>query len=144
MRSLFIVVSLLIGLIAGCSAAQTRHDKLVAIVTPTPKITYESVSADRLTAAQAKNHVGKNATVCGVVAIAFYASRFRRQPTLICLDHYYPHQSFTAVIWGEDRSKFGTPETTLNGKEICVRGVIEEYQGEPRIILRNKSQLTEK
>jgi len=116
----------------------------VTIATPTPNPTSESVSADKLTTAQAKNHVGRNATVCGVVAIAIYARSSYRQPTLICFDHYYPHQSFTAVIWGEDRSKFGTPETTLNGKEICVSGLIEEYQGKLRIILRRKEQLTEK
>jgi hypothetical protein len=141
-RSLFIVVSLLIGSFAGCSSAQPRPDKLGTIATPTP--TSESVSTNKLTATQAKNHVGKNATVCGVVAIAIYARNTHRQPTFICLDQYYPHQNFTAVIWGEDRSKFGTPETTLNGKEICVSGVIEEYQGKPRIILRRKEQLIEK
>ena len=76
--------------------------------------------------------------------MAIYESSSRRQPTLICFDHYYPHQSFTAIIWGKDRSKFGTPETTLNGKEICVSGVIEEFQGKAQIVLRNKSQLTER
>ncbi len=144
MRSLFLVIPFCIGSIAGCSAAQPRPDKSAPIVTPMPKPTSESVAIDKLRAAQAKNHIGENATVCGVVAIVIYESSSRGQPTLICLDHYYPHQSFTAVIWGEDRSKFGTPETTLNGKEVCVSGVIEEYQGKPQIILRSKSQLTEK
>jgi hypothetical protein len=141
-RFLFIVISLYIGAFAGCNPSQPRPDKLATIATPKP--TSESVSTEKLTTAQAKNHVGKNATVCGVVAIAIYANSSHRQPTLICFDNYYPHQSFTAVIWGEDRSKFGTPETTLNGKEICVSGVIEEYQGKPQIVLRRKGQLTEK
>ena len=43
--------------------------RVKTIATPTSKPTSESISDGKLTAVQAKNHVGKNATVCGVVAI---------------------------------------------------------------------------
>jgi hypothetical protein len=76
-----------------------------------------------------------------VVTSAHYAPRSKRQPTFLNLDKAYPDHIFTAVIWQEDRAKFGTPETELKGKQICVNGKIQEYQGKPEIILSEKAQL---
>lgn len=102
-----------------------------------------SATPDKITPAQAKDHVGKQANVCGVVVSANFASRSRRQPTFLNLDKPYPDHIFTAVIWGDDRPKFGSPEVSLKGKGICVSGLIESYQGKPQIILRERNQLTE-
>jgi hypothetical protein len=88
-------------------------------------------------------HVGETATVCGVVASATYASSLNAQPTFLNLDKPYPDQIFTAVIFGRDRSKFGTPET-LRGKEVCVTGEIRLYGGKPEIVLTDPKQLSEK
>jgi hypothetical protein len=44
------------------------------------------------------------------------------QPTLLDLDKASPNAIFTAVIYGNHRAKFGTPETSLPGKHICVTG----------------------
>jgi DNA/RNA endonuclease YhcR with UshA esterase domain len=92
---------------------------------------------------EAAPHVGENATVCGLVASATYASRSNAQPTFLNLGKPYPNQIFTAVIFGQDRSKFGTPET-LRGKQVCVTGEIRLYRGNPEIILTDPKQLTEK
>jgi hypothetical protein len=46
-----------------------------------------------LTAAQAKDHVGEPATVCGVVASATFATRTKGQPTFLNLDQPYPNPS---------------------------------------------------
>src|SRR5262245_8240389 len=99
-----------------------------------------SASIEKITAAQAKNHVGKRRTVCGVVASANYAVRSRSRPTFLNLDEPYPRHIFTAVVLGEDRAKFGTPET-LKGRRICVFGLIERFQGKPQIVLRETEQL---
>jgi hypothetical protein len=47
------------------------------------------------------------------------------------------------MIWGKDRGKFGRPKITLKEKRVCVSGLIEEDNGEPRTILRKMSQLFE-
>jgi DNA/RNA endonuclease YhcR with UshA esterase domain len=88
-------------------------------------------------------HVGETATVCGVVASAKFAAGSRAQPTFLDLDKPYPNAPFTAVIFGSDRAKFGTPETSLRGKRICVTGQIGDYRGKPEIILNEPSQLTQ-
>jgi hypothetical protein len=89
----------------------------------------------RLTAAEAKKHVGEQATVCGKVASTRYASTTRGKPTFLNLDKPYPNQIFTVLIWGENREKFGTPEEKYRDKQICVTGKITEYRGAPEIVV---------
>ena len=78
-----------------------------------------------------------------MVASTKFDAHLRSQPTFLDFGKPYPNQPFTAVIWGSDRAKFGTPETTLQGKRVCVSGAIREYRGKPEIILSDPSQLTQ-
>ncbi len=102
------------------------------------------VHAESLRPEEAETHVGKNATVCGLVASARYASRSNGEPTFLNLGKPYPNQDFTAVIFGSDRTKFGAPEVSLLGKQVCVTGDIRIYRGKPEIMLHDPKQLTEK
>ena len=88
-------------------------------------------------------HVGETATVCGVVASAQYEADAKSQPTLLDLGKAYPNAVFTAVLDGNNRPKFGTPETSLRGKRICVTGKISDYHGKPEIVLTDPSQLAQ-
>jgi hypothetical protein len=94
-----------------------------------------------ISATQAINHVGENSRVCGQVASTHFAYRSRGAPTFINLDEPYPNQIFTALIWAEDRSKFGAPEVRYENRRICVNGVIQLYRGIPEIIVRHPSQV---
>jgi len=94
-----------------------------------------------ITAAEAKNHIGEKATVCGQVASTHYAATSRGNPTFINLDKPYPDQIFTVLIWGSDRPKFGDPEGMYRRKHICVTGKISDYKGVPEIIAYEPSQI---
>ncbi len=98
--------------------------------------------AANLTADQAKNHVGENATVCGVVASTHYARGSRGNPTFVNLDKPYPNQVFTILIWGEDLAKFSPKPSTWDGKRVCVTGVITSYRGSPEIVAKTPEQIT--
>lgn len=101
-----------------------------------------SVSAqNQLTAAQAKEHFGQTATVCGEVVSSSYADSSNGHPTFLNLDKRYPHQIFTVVIWGENRTKFGKPEEDYKGKRICVSGKITAYAGKPEIVVSDPKQM---
>ena len=54
----------------------------------------------------------------------------------------YPNAAFTAVVYGENRAKFGTPETSLRGKRNCVTES-SDYSGKAEIVLADPSQLTQ-
>jgi hypothetical protein len=99
--------------------------------------------ASEVSIGDASKHVGETATVCDVVASAKFLSRSRSQPTFLNLGEPYPDQIFTVVIFGSDRARFGTPETTLKDKRICVTGKIQEYRGVPEIIVNNPKQLVQ-
>jgi hypothetical protein len=95
----------------------------------------------KLTATEAKEHIGDNATVCGDVVSTRYASSSKGQPTFLNLDKPYPNQIFTVVIWESNRIKFKTPEEDYKYKKICVTGKITAYDGLPEIIADDPKQI---
>ncbi len=95
----------------------------------------------KLAAGEAKDHVGETATVCGTVVSSRYATSTKGQPTFLNLDKPYPNQVFTVLIWGENRRKFGAPESEYKGKQICVTGKIIEYRGAPEIVADDAQQI---
>jgi hypothetical protein len=86
--------------------------------------------------------IGRTATVCGVVASADYMVGSRANPTFLTVvnpDQPDAKRALTAVIYGHDRAKFGTPETTL---QLCVTGYISYFRGRPEMMLSTPRQLS--
>jgi len=95
----------------------------------------------KLTAPEAKDHIGEKATVCGKVASTRYAATTRGKPTFLNLDKPYPSQVFTVLIWGENREKFGNPEEKYRDKQVCVTGTITEYRKAPEIVVSDPQSI---
>lgn len=96
----------------------------------------------RIEAAEAGNHVGSVAEVCGEVASADYLPQVEGAPTFLNLGSAYPDQDFTAVIWGEDRGLWEVPpEQQYENREICVTGTIDMHEGTPQIIATRPEQI---
>ncbi|WP_373034010.1 hypothetical protein [Sulfurovum sp.] len=93
------------------------------------------------TTKEASRHIGKHATVCGMVSEEYYAKRSNGQPTFINLDGRYPNQKFTIFILGKNRHNFSSAERSYNGKTICVTGLITWHKGIPLIKVSDKSQI---
>jgi hypothetical protein len=102
-----------------------------------------STTAAPISPEDAARQIGDTATVCGRVASAMFEANVHDQPALLDLGKPAPNAVFTAVIYGADRSKFGTPETSLLGQPICVTGQISDYRGKPEIVLTKPSQLSQ-
>jgi len=96
--------------------------------------------AATLSAADAKNHIGEQATVCGQVAGERTATGSRGEPTFINLDAAYPDQIFTILVWGDDRPNVGPLPS--EGARVCASGRIQEYRGVTEIVVRSKAQLS--
>src|ERR1700675_1808972 len=58
----------------------------------------------KLTAREARDHVGEVQTVCGKLASTHYAADSKGQPTFLNLDEPYPKEIFTNSDLGSDRS----------------------------------------
>src|SRR5713226_602790 len=95
----------------------------------------------KLSASEAKDHIGETATVCGNVVSTHYARRSKGSPTFLNLDEPYPKQTFTILIWGSDRPSFGDPEAKYSSKRVCVTGTIKDYQGVPEIVAERPGQI---
>ena len=93
---------------------------------------------------EAASYVGTNATVCGLIASSNYAAESPAQPTFLDFSKPYPNEPFSALILGNDRAKFGTPEVSLREKRVCVTGEIVLYEGKPQIILHDPEQISDK
>jgi DNA/RNA endonuclease YhcR with UshA esterase domain len=105
-------------------------------------IVQPALAQKKLTAGEAKDHVGETATVCGIVVSTRYAASTKGQPTFLNLDKPYPSHVFTVIIWGSNRTKFGSPDVDYKGKRICVTGKITEYRGVPEMIADAPTQIT--
>ena len=83
-------------------------------------------------------NIGEAATVEGVVDEVHVA----RNSGTIFLDMggEYPNNTFTAVIWPEDASRFPNV-SALSGQTVKVTGMLQLYRGKQEIILREASQL---
>jgi hypothetical protein len=99
-------------------------------------------SANELTPAQAAEHVGEAATVCGVVTDASYRPDVRGEPTFLNFGGAYPNHSFTALVWGEHRAKFSPPPESHEGALICVSGRISSQRGKPQILVDTPRQFS--
>lgn len=92
------------------------------------------VTAQTIPAADAKNHIGEQATVCGLVASKRVASQSQGTPTFVDLDKSYPSQSLTVLVWEHDKGNVGP----LPGSgQLCVTGRIVQYRGKAEIVLHN-------
>ena len=100
-----------------------------------------SAQTKKISAAEAKDHIGDRATVCGKVASTHYAKSSKGEPTFLNLDEPYPKEIFTILIWGSDREKFGSPELEYKGLRVCATGKITSYRGVPEIIATERGQI---
>ena len=98
-------------------------------------------ATDNLNPIDAVNHIGEQAEICGKVASATYSTRSNGKPTFLNLGIAFPNHVFTVVVWGYVRPKFSYSPESLEGKTICVQGLISEYQGKPQIVVSGPSQL---
>jgi hypothetical protein len=86
---------------------------------------------------------GTVATLTGRVASSKFAVSSNGSPTFLDVGNAYPSTNrLSLVIWIENRSAFGRPESKYRGRTVCVRGLVSDYNGSPEIILRSLSQIT--
>jgi DNA/RNA endonuclease YhcR with UshA esterase domain len=92
--------------------------------------------ADRINAAEAKEYIGKNVVVTGIVAEVHVSEKLVR----LNLERAFPNQPFTAVVFANRTNQFPTL-TSLKDKRVEVSGIISEYRSRPEIIVNRTNQL---
>jgi DNA/RNA endonuclease YhcR with UshA esterase domain len=94
-----------------------------------------SFAQDVIASKDAKDNIGKTATVKGKVASIFAS---RNGNTYINFDEKSPNQTFTVVLFKDaavDISKI------TEGSILTVSGEIKDYKGKPEIVLTKAEQI---
>jgi len=99
-----------------------------------------------ITAAEAKDHIGKRVTVCGDVVAIGRASAKRQggHQTFLHFDQAPPNCPFTAVVIGNDTAGGGLfydIDKKAAGKHACVTGYIKRHDEMPIMLLDAPNQL---
>lgn len=95
-----------------------------------------------IAAAEADEHVGEVAVVCGRVVGARYVPDTRGRPTFLNFERPYPRQPFTVVIWEGARARFeAPPEDLFDGRQVCAEGRIELHRGRPQMVIEDPARL---
>jgi hypothetical protein len=104
----------------------------VVAAVPVPAVTPAPLPPINIKAAEAADHIGQLAKVCGVIASKHTAEESNGKPTFVNLEHSFPNPAFTVLIWGTDATAVGDiPESG----SLCVTGTVVSYRGTPEIVL---------
>ncbi len=106
-------------------------------------ICFNAFSQETITAAQAKDFVGKEVILQGKVAGTKQLTTKAGDPLLrININKDYPEQDISIVIFNDVLSKVKFTEADLSGKSIQVQGQVLMYKEKPQIVLKNEVDLT--
>ncbi len=99
-----------------------------------PRNCFNSVQAKLLV------NTGDKAKICGTVVSTYKSSKGN---VFLNIDKQYPNQIFTVTIFANNLINFSyKPEKYLMGKQICLKGLISEYNGVPSMIVENENQIS--
>jgi hypothetical protein len=106
----------------------------------------QDTTPKRVTPADAKNHIGERATVCGKVVdtkIPKYGLAGHGKPVTFYLDQTEPNAVFYFVTFGSESGGPQEAAAAYNGKSVCVTGKIDMVSsgGPPFIMAANRSQI---
>jgi hypothetical protein len=104
----------------------------------------QSAAPPRVTPADAKNHIGEMATVCGKVVdtkVGKYGLAGRGKPVSFNIDQPEPSPVFYFVAFGEQPAGPQEAIAAYQGKSLCVTGKIAAAEGTPYIMAADRTQI---
>lgn len=106
----------------------------------------QSAPPPRVDPADAKNHIGQTATVCGKVVdtkVSKYGIAGHGKPVTFDLDQPEPNPVFSFIAFGAQPGGPQEAVAAYNGKGVCVTGKITSAPsgGPPLIMAADRSQI---
>lgn len=93
--------------------------------------------AETIAPKDAKQHIGSEMTVEGVVSQVSFSNG---GTTFINFGGRFPNHVFYAVIFNRDVDQFSGVEA-LEGRAVAISGTVDLYKGKPQIILKSPDQI---
>lgn len=104
----------------------------------------QSKAPKKITAAEAKDHVGETVMVCGKAVdthVPRYAIGDRGKPVEVDLDQPQPNQIFYFVTFSADVHKPELVDAMYKGKQVCVTGEISKSKILPFILVTDSAAI---
>ena len=98
----------------------------------------EIAQSNSINFTNAPKYIGQQVVISGQVDHVFVS---KTDTTFINFCRDYRSCPFSAVIFPDDRSQFGDLQQLI-GETVQISGVVDEYKGNPQIVLQNPSQLS--
>lgn len=125
-------------LVAGLRLAEMLNKLFIS---DSPVLNMQEIAArykNGIEAKDAASNVKKKVTACGRV----YGVKTTDKVTFINVGDKFPKSPLTVVIFAKDKSKFPLSlEEMYNGRNICVKGEIVDYQGKAEIIVTSPDDI---
>lgn len=101
----------------------------------------QTLQKNHFNTTQAEYYAGKNEiiTVCGTVVSSKLSSKGN---IFLNLDKKFPNQVFTVTIFKDNVINFSySPDQFLEGKVICVKGKVADFNGTPSMVIENEKAI---
>jgi len=108
---------------------------LASLFAASPTSARDAVRGE-IPAAQAAQFIGRDATVCGVVAGSRFSEFAEGQPTVLYIGGAFPQHQFSVRVWARHREAIGEHLAALTGKTVCATGQIGTANNLPEISIR--------
>ncbi|MEN1941470.1 hypothetical protein WCE41_10070 [Luteimonas sp. MJ246] len=102
---------------------------------------FNALAQDAIRPDQATRHVGTSGMVCGKVERTRYAENSEGQPTFLYMGGAFPHHKFSARIPHAQREKFNPTLEELEGRDVCVLGMIQRDASRAEIAVRSPNDV---
>lgn len=97
---------------------------------------------DTITAAQAKDFVGKQVLLCDRVKNGHMDNISKDEPTVVYIGDTYETRTLALVFTKADLKNFSfDPEKKMENHTFCVHGTITMYKDKPAIYVKSEEQL---
>lgn len=98
-------------------------------------------AAEAVMANEATRFVGKEAMVCGKVEKARYVQNTQDTPTFLHMGGVFPRHTFSVRIPAHLRDQFKPTPEQLEGKDVCVTGLVKKEASRAEIEIGAVSHL---
>lgn len=112
--------------------------KKVLIAIASIFISLASFAQNKVSVDSAAKHMGETVLICSKV----YGTKSLDKVTFINVGAAFPNSPLTIVIFAKDIPAFKPSiEELYNHKNICVTGVVKDYNGKPEIIITKPGEI---
>lgn len=95
-----------------------------------------------ITAAEAKDYIGKKVQVCDMISQAILPSIAKDEPTVLYIGNSYNNRTLALIFTKKVLHKFSyDPDKKMVNQKFCAKGKLSMYEGKPGMYIKSEAQI---